>query len=329
VSNKSLTPPKHVADFLGGLKLQPIKDVIKLPAEQRLDQAVIGDRLELAGVLYKGFCLTNLKEELGHGQYLAELAKRGISSSSASRCVNLAKLASRVNEANFPTLVNLAPSKLDLITKWDDKEIAAFCNGKEVRGITFDDATESSVSDLSSMLKKANLSNNELQQELEKSHNALTKANEQIKLLKKASNTPEGFNWPPTVEKVRMESSVAAMTATACIDDIEQYMIELNEASGELSRNKDKRQAEYGAGATAIYTNLRAIQAKATYLMNWFADVIGEDYMTDDPEAVTPMTEQEARRIHGMHEYLLAESKLKKQSRDADRKASRRGRKAQ
>lgn len=321
--SKNIAIPNHIAKFVEGLQLTPVDQLPGLTPEKRVDAAGFGLKLELAGKLYAGFALLGLKDEMGHGMYMAELAKRSIPARSASRCVSLAMLATRVPASNWPTLANLEPSKLELITGWEDKEIKTFCKGDEVRGITIDDATESSVRELNGLLKQANLSNNELAQQNEKLTKLLARTEEKNKLLTKKNLEPEGFIYPASVEKVRIESSVLASLATTCIDDLEQHMIDLTQAS-DLSKDKNKQLAEFGAGATALYLNIKAIQSKASYLLTWFIESIGEDYVTDDPESIPTMTEQEALRIKSMHEVMLSQHRAEQLARESKRKSHRR-----
>jgi len=325
--SKKLIVPKHIANFIGGLKLKPISEVLASPEEERFDCAAIGDQLELTGVLYKGFSLMGLKETLGHGHYRAELLSRNIDPTGAWRAQSIAALSLRVDASNFSALKHLPPTKLAMMVKWTNEELNAFFAGNEVRGITYDDAVDLPSRELERRLKESQRSNNELEQALDKANQENSKLQDQIKLHRKKQNSLEGFNYPLSIERVRIESSVLSAQAVQFIDDMEQLAVELTQAS-DLSKETKKQEAEFSAGASSLYLNLKAIHSKAAYLMKSFADTIGEDYLPDSPEDVPTMSQEEAEKIFSLHRLLLAESRLDKQSRESQRKTNRKNKKA-
>jgi len=325
MTSKSLSIPKHIADFINSSNLLPVAKLVQLSHEKRFEHSALGDRLELAGTLYKGFALMGLKEDLGHGAYLAGLARVGVEPTGAWRAQSIVELSKRVGASNFAALQNLTPTKLGMMTKWNDQELKDFFSGNEVRGITYDDAMELPTRELERRLKEAQTSSNELEQELEKEKTARAKAEDKNRLLLKKQMEPEGFLYPATVERVRIEGSVLSSQANLCLDDMEQFMNELMHAT-DLSSNKEKQLAEFSAGATTLYLNLKSVQSKAAYLLSWFAKTIGEDYMPDSPEDIPRMTEKEAMRIYDMRSVMLDEHRVDKIVREDARKSKRRGR---
>jgi len=322
--NKSLKNiPSHIVKFIGGLELKPISEVMKLSDEERFNHAAIGHQLELAGILYKGFSLLGLKENLGHGEYMSALAKRGMGKDEAWKATNLAVLSTRVSAPNFAALRNLSPTKLGMMAKWDDDELDAFFSGQEVRGITYDDAITYPTREMDRRIKASQTSNNELEQKIEKQNIALAKAEEEIRLYKKSKNSIEGFDYPPSVERVRIESSVLGSQAIQCLDDMEQFMVELTQAS-DLNRDKKKQEAEFSAGACTLYINLKSVYSKASYLLKWFEETVGDDYMPTDPIDTPLLTQEEAMQIFNMREVMLIEHGMEKQARESQRKSNRR-----
>jgi|SRR5699024_9470415 len=144
----AIKPPKHVAEFMSNIGMIPVAELIKLPADQRFDHAALGAKTELAGVLYTGFALMGLKEEVGHGNYLAALSRRTIEPKQAQRSVNLAQLSTRVDASNWTTLSFLPHTKLLIVARFDDEELADFMAGGCVRGITLEDAQSQPVREL-------------------------------------------------------------------------------------------------------------------------------------------------------------------------------------
>lgn len=144
----AIKPPKHVAEFMRDIGMIPVADLIKLPPEQRFDHAALGAKTELAGILYAGFALMGLKDQIGHGNYLAELGRRTIEPKQAQRAVNLAQLSTRVDASNWTTLSFLPHTKLLIVARFDDEELSDFLGGGCVRGITLEDVQNEPVKEL-------------------------------------------------------------------------------------------------------------------------------------------------------------------------------------
>jgi hypothetical protein len=69
-----------------------------------------------------GYRYMDLKESLGHGEFLSELHSKGLSKSRIYRYMDVARFFMESNEQNFPTLGNLKPSQIDVLTRLPEEE---------------------------------------------------------------------------------------------------------------------------------------------------------------------------------------------------------------
>ena len=268
---RNITPPKHVAAFLDQLDLLPLPEMLSLPAKERQYHAKLGDNLELAGVLYKGFALMGLKEELGHGGFMAALAEIGIGKDAASRATNLARLSIRVSASNFATLRTLEPSKLQLLVSWSDDEIAGFCDGETINGIRFKDAGLSSVRELSATIKEAQEADvqkqiDKLTQEKNNLTARLQDKDNRIRELRRSRGETPAHSFPDFVTTTRAEANAAAEKVGLCLDDMTALQAELIRL-WPLQRNDERLREYWHIAASAVYYQSRAMVAQATALL--------------------------------------------------------------
>ena len=299
-------------------------DMTKLDLPVKSGKAMSGKTLDdwldkketeaACNVIERGIGYLLKKRELGHGQFQAWIIDHGHSPRSVQETMKAAELLVNLSDSNARRAAHLPSRKITVLSAAPASLIDdLFDSG------ALDDVQELNREQLREIVR--------LQKEVAKGRLNLEKEKDRVRLLQKKRNTPEGFSYPPTIERVRIESSVMASHAYSCLDDMEQFAVELMQAS-DLSSNKEKQQAEFSAGASTLYLNLKAIHTKASYLLGWFAESIGEDYLPDKIEDIPVMDEAEAQRIHSMYELMLAEGRLQKESRESARKANRKKKKA-
>jgi len=309
-----LKPPSHVVKYLKKLELVPVDKLMKMPAEERLDHAMTGDRLELAGVLYKGFALIGLKDELGHGIYMAGLAERGIGRDTAQRAINLAKLSARVSEENFATLRNLQPSKLLLLLAWSDDELDDFFKGEETHGITVEDAQLNSVRELSDQIKSHRDENDELRQQLATTQIKLNTTQIILDDLRAKRNEEPQIDYHPLIQKVRIEGAALTDHAFLDIDSIAALIDELERNANEISKDHP---SQVEAALSTLWINLHAINAKAAQALNTFVKTFGA--LTLENSEIALMTDIEAKRLLEKRTYMTSQHHAEKALRDEHR----------
>lgn len=247
-----------------------------------------------------GYVLNVLKEKSGHGDFMQALNKRGIGKRDAQNCMRIAAALAALTPEQQKKLTTLGKTKLLALVKLPEETLEDLVDGSDL-----DDIAQMSARQLQDYARR-------LRHDLEKAEMREARARQQAGEARAAQS---GFRYPPSIDRIRVESSALANQATLCLDDIEQLMTELNSAP-DLSDAQEKAQAEYSAGATTLFVNLQAIHAKAAYLVKWFGEIIGEDYMPTQPEDAPTLTDDEALRVFALRDLLLAEHRAAKIARD-------------
>lgn len=320
---QSLTIPEHVSQFLTSLNMRPITEVMTMSTDDRFEHAALGDHLELAGILYKGFALMGLKESLGHGEYMAGLASRNIEVTGAWRAQNLAKLSSRVSKSNFAALQNMPATKLQMMVKWDEDELNTFfARAGEVRGITYDQAIEMSTRDLEKSLRDTN---RDLQDDLDRTKKENAMLTEQLHTLRIKHSKLEEHVYPPTIDKVRVESSIRGIDIIRQLDELSQLAVDLRHAP-DLDEDRDKADSQYDAGAAVLLLNIQNIKARTDYVLREVAGLVGDEHLPQALEDVRLLTQGEITRINQKAQLMALSARAREDHREIERTPRGRGR---
>lgn len=103
-----------------------------------------------SGMLGLGAQLLLMKENEGHGNFMAAIEQLGLSVRSADYA-----MAAADKFGNSPTLANLGSSKLKALTVLDDDSVAYLVEGDEIEGLgTLDDIARMTVRELRAALRK-------------------------------------------------------------------------------------------------------------------------------------------------------------------------------
>ncbi|HFE31895.1 MAG TPA: hypothetical protein ENJ17_01140 [Gammaproteobacteria bacterium] len=261
-------------------------------------------------IIEVGLQLMAVKRTCGHGDFEPLLESRGLNTQRASEFMRYAKFAASLSKAERDKVLGQPKKKVLALASADPEVLREVMADDE----KFGNVTALSPTEMLKQLKK-------LRSDLEKADMREEKIRQQALEVRAAPS----FQYPPSIDRIRVESSVLAKQATLHLDDIEQLMTELASAP-DLSADKMKAQAEYSAGATTLFVNLQAIHAKAAYLMQWFRESIGEDYMPTQPQDAPTLTDDEAVRALAMRDLLLAEDHAAKLSREMGSVKKKRGR---
>lgn len=320
MAKKALTLPKHITTFINKIELVPINELANLPDQKRIEQAVIGSKLELAGRLYSGFALLGLKEKVGHGNYRSSLVKAGISNDTAERDINLVKLAMRTPASVWPALSVISPTKLLLMCSWEDDELQQFFTGAMVRGITIEDAQTEPLRELQSRIKESRP-----ESELEKKLNTLDKrletaTIENTQLKKQLSNKQRNSTYPEFVETTRHESTALMNKASLCFDDMEKLYQQLEDL-GRLKGNDTEHARHWNIAATSLYHNLRGVIARSQKFLMELDEALPDEitgpvspaYYLEPNEIIAAVNERELLIEQHTHEAVMRKNQREMQ----------------
>lgn len=274
----AIKPPKHVAEFMSNIGMIPVAELIKLPADQRFDHAALGAKTELAGVLYTGFALMGLKDEVGHGNYLKELGDRTIAPKQAERAVNLAKLSTRMDESNWTTLSYLPPSKLLIVSRFNDEELIGFLSGEAVRGITLENVQLEPVRELERRMKAESELARELKQENNHLRDYIGRLERDVEKLS-ARDAWRG-EMPRSVLACRTDGTGRAGMAIQCLSELEA-LLHLVLQGRDLHADEERRHAELSEAISVLSVCANAIVAKAAHLQHEI-NTLASDWLPTD-----------------------------------------------
>jgi len=260
----SVTPPKHIAEFMRDIGMIPVADLMELPAKDRFDHAALGSKMELAGVLYTGFALMGLKEEVGHGNYLAELGLRQIEAKQAQRAVNLAQLSTRLDEPNWTTLSFLPHTKLLIVARFDDAELSEFLSGGCVRGITLEDVQSQPVRDIERRMRLESDPIREARQKAESLAKRLDKTNAELERYRQQEI--QLGKLPPSVRRARVEGGGMAMTFNEMFSHLTELANDVLQGS-DLHSDHRKRQQQLTLAIDSLAIVSRGVAAQAALLL--------------------------------------------------------------
>jgi len=260
----SVTPPKHIAEFMRDIGMIPVADLMELPAKDRFDHAALGSKMELAGVLYTGFALMGLKEEVGHGNYLAELGLRQIEAKQAQRAVNLAQLSTRLDEPNWTTLSFLPHTKLLIVARFDDAELSEFLSGGCVRGITLEDVQSQPVRDIERRMRLESDPIREARQKAESLARRLDKTNAELERYRQQEI--QLGKLPPSVRRARVEGGGMAMTFNEMFSHLTELANDVLQGS-DLHSDHRKRQQQLTLAIDSLAIVSRGVAAQAALLL--------------------------------------------------------------
>lgn len=270
-------------------------------------------------IALSGMYLSKAQEIEGHG-FIANEAKRlNIARQTLYNDIDVFNMYARFPQESVQILDNLNSSKILFLKHFDDAELSELINGEQVKGITFDDIQTFPTREIERRLKESQASNNELEQQLQKERAEKELAQKEVHLLRRQNNEVTGFIYPESIERIRIESSVLASQAHLCLDDMEGFISELTVVD-DLSEHLEKREAQFSAGGSALYLNLKSIYSRANLLLAIFEQQIGVGCMPDQIEDTPTLTPEEAQRVLSMREVMLAEHEIDRDVRQNSRK---------
>lgn len=126
--------------------------------------------------------------------------------------------------------------------------------------------------------------------------------------------------FPLVIRHIREEATVLAAEAMDSLDRIEALMQTLHDPKLELELGKGEDAAyQYSAAATAVYVNLHAVYAQASYRLKLFTELVGKSYVISKPSDQPLMSTEEAARIKSRVNMMLISAENSQVSRHSSR----------
>lgn len=314
--------PKAITSLLGETGLLPISELQKLPTTKRVKEAGKGAKLELMGLLYMGLALEGLKEEMGHGSFMAALTRENVQQTYSERAKNVLNLFRRIKPSNSAALTSLSTTKLYTLARWETDEVDAFLEGDCIRGITFDDALTYTTRQMDEVIKQ----NADGMQALKNRCATLEAKKEKLEIEAKQRNNrylTDGatLQHPEYVTEIRQESFACSEKAIIALDDLAQMF---NQLQNRYDPNDVEALGNWKIAAAALYHSIASLTAQAEILLKNTHENLPKD-VTGRPIAEYFFSDQQAVEAIRLRDLMTKRHIDLKQNRENTR-APRRGR---
>lgn len=239
-----------------------------------VEQAEITLALNIAEL---GYRYMDLKETLGHGEFMNALADRGIAPRTVQRYIGVAEFFYQAGESNAPTLAHLKPSQIDVLARLPEQK------KKELTPEKIEDYGKMSVRALEQEVKQLRLELDEQnkveaenvrlkreKRELEESNAALINElnNEQ---LRKAPETRFGLH--AKVQHTRQQ----AVVLNECMSELVSNLThEVEECTNSALDPKLALEC-----ATTLWYNISAPIMQLNHCLNKLKHAYGADVLSD------------------------------------------------
>lgn len=320
MSTTSLAVPQHFNKLFQSAGIQINTDLAR--GEDLMQEGLKHRQRSVLSAIAAGLCFKRAQEAEGRGFITQQAAALGVSRMSIYRDIDMADLFDRCPAESVTPLLQLDFTKLLLLKVLDTEEIKTLTTGGEVHGITYDDAIDLSKRELEQRLKDTN---RDLQSALDSSKKENALLTEQLHALRRKHNQLEEHAYPPTVDKVRVESSIRGADVLRQIDELSQLAVDLRHAP-DLDEDRDKADSQYEAGAAVLLLNIMNIKARVDHVLRESANLLGDELLPHSLDNVPMMAQGEITRVKQMAQMMTLEAKAQEQQRETDRAPRGRGR---
>lgn len=284
-------PKGHTSDLL---KISGIEVALPADIEDRWRYAIDKTNMSAISAAQAGYALLCIKEELGHGEFVLELDKRGLKNTVSKNNMRIAKLLMEMPENIQKSLTQMSKSQLVVIAKLEPEQIEMLAESDD-----FDELSQLSVRELDRKLRRT-----EMQSRLKDIK--IEELEESALAAKHKSN-----KWPEPVLHVREEAALANLHICNQADELERLMDEMRSMNFQVSldKNPEVQQTQLNAAASQVWQAVVTAANRVNLLVEVYRSLgLTEFGLT----AATPdLDQKELRRIGTLWqtERLLDEMK--------------------
>jgi len=276
----------------------------------------------------RGLVYLTLKERLPHGAFESAVQERGIAPQRAREAMSIANLLLRLGDGNSnrrlggdfkPAELLALPKKklLALASIPPDALEAATQQGE----LNLDEVALMPINDLRNHARKLKGLQARADAEVVTLRDELSQARHQVDALR--GHGIQSRSYPPSVLRARQDSTILAERALQSLDEIDEIVRVWEDIRNSDVPSGPPGEVALSAGLAVVWHNLRAVEARATYLLNRLHEVYGETgLMPASADEIPLLTEQEARRVLATREAMLVTAKIDKTARESARLAA-------
>ncbi|MBL4783005.1 MAG: hypothetical protein JKX92_12255 [Porticoccaceae bacterium] len=269
-----------IATLISSPGLPTLQELQVLPATEQMQNIAKAQQITTAGQVYCGRALAALKASVDHGEYLQLLEGHGWHQRTARRYTKFAEFAVLVEKTNGTALSALEMSSWLLLEKeLDEPSLIEFIDGKEVCGLTLEEAQNKSVREIKAAFVEHQHSTNTEILQLQKVNADLalekdTQANQINTLKAQLEQRNQQTLYPDFVMSTRHEAGAMGDKAMLCLDDLEKLNSNLHDTA--RSANGD----DVNVALISLYTHINAVLARtqrlASDMRSRWGDAVGD-----------------------------------------------------
>lgn len=262
----------------------------------------------------RGFIYLMLKERLPHGEFIKGLENIGVAARRARYAMTVAQMLTALPPAKTKSLIHIAGSKLIELARIPIETLEELTGSGE---LNLDEVDTMSVRELKAEVRK--LKSDVVKEQALRENTEMDL--EELHLQIDAGEKHKG-EWPATVARARLESSALTDQSLTCIDDMEQ-LFEALLTGDDLPHNDPAKLDMYvGAGASTLFVNLQAIQAKTHRLLGLLISNTSETDLPTGAEEMPLLSDEEIQAIISQRSTMLAIHRAGADARENARQSS-------
>jgi len=289
--SKSLTPHSPAQHPITAQILAQVKAIdITLPESvddkwAEIEQKEIALAIHIAEL---GYRYMDLREAVGHGEFLKALEARGIERRTVNRYINIAKFFMEAPESNGIALSHLKPTQIGILAKLPEQEKQALTPEKiEAYAPMTTRALEAEVKQLRLAFDEQNnliTENQRLKQQLEQTELARTEAINMLNHEQNSKSPERKYGMPPTVAHTRERALVLHDILSQCVGEVNHEIKKCTQSGLEVEQSKDC--------ALALYYSLSAPIIHLAKKLEQLVNSYGEDVL-QAPENMPIFSDEE------------------------------------
>lgn len=295
------------------------------------DIVIRGLEMSAAGHIIAGHQLKRLRAELPAGKFAAELAERQIARRTAYEAIQVYDAFASMPEIScVRTCAQLGFKKTLALCDLTPDEFTALANGDEVRGLTYEQATEMSVRDLDTHLKEWKRQHDDevagLRSQLAADAERLRAVTLENRVLRnRLEGRPDPSATPPWATTMRMEAAVLTEHLRISLHELREHTREILIEKAGVALPEDPQGSRRAALAANVFCQLQAVMAETQALLQPLLEHYPEA-AAGLPGPLAWMEPEEVEQFTAARQMLLQEHQSQAKSREAQRANAQPGR---
>lgn len=305
--------------------LPAVAEIMKAGPDEQMNFVTQARQFSSAAQAAIGQVLQNLKSTVAHGEFTPLLEKHGWSPRTARHYMEFAAFAEWVAKQNPEALPLLDMSRWTTVRKeLDDQALIEFVTGKEICGLTLNDAQDKTSRELKFAFEDYKRSTDTTITKLQKQNTDLTveldTQRHRNKALQERIGKPfKNSDVPQYLAVQRHESHNLAETVLLCLDELDGMVTELEQSPAALSSGNK----HLTIAVNSLYTHVNALYARAQGIVQRLYEGAHSELIEHTLLPDIVYTEEEALAVLEDRALMVGEHNQEKAIRENQRESAK------